>query len=149
MSASLDHPDPMIRHVTYPYPVVIVGAGPVGLFAVFELGLLDIRAHLIDILGKPGGQCAELYPEKPIYDIPGFPMITGQSLVDNLVEQGKPFQASFHHGEMVQGLEVLGDAANAPGVGQGGGRQGHVPALVIRSAIRGRQPCGHRGCLSG
>ena len=106
MSASLDHPDPVTTDA------VIVGMGPVGLFAVFELGLLDIRAHLIDILGKPGGQCAELYPEKPIYDIPGFPMITGQSLVDNLVEQGKPFQASFHHGEMVQGLEVLGDAAN-------------------------------------
>ena len=64
--------------------VVIIGAGPVGLFAVFELGLLDIKAHLIDILPKAGGQCAELYPEKPIYDIPGFPMVTGQGLVDNL-----------------------------------------------------------------
>ena len=57
--------------------VVIIGAGPVGLFAVFELGLLDIKAHLIDILPKVGGQCAELYPEKPIYDIPGFPVVTG------------------------------------------------------------------------
>ena len=57
--------------------VVIIGAGPVGLFAVFELGLLDIKCHLIDILDRPGGQCAELYPEKPIYDIPGFPMVTG------------------------------------------------------------------------
>ena len=57
--------------------VVIIGAGPVGLFAVFELGLLDIKAHLIDILPKVGGQCAELYPEKPIYDIPGFPIVTG------------------------------------------------------------------------
>ena len=55
--------------------VVVVGAGPVGLFAVFELGLLDMKCHLIDILDRPGGQCAELYPEKPIYDIPGFPMI--------------------------------------------------------------------------
>ena len=62
--------------------VVIVGAGPVGLFAVFELGLLDIRCHLIDILPKAGGQCAELYPEKPIYDIPGYPSVTGQGLVD-------------------------------------------------------------------
>ena len=88
--------------------VVIVGAGPVGLFAVFELGLLDIKAHLIDILSKPGGQCAELYPEKPIYDIPGFPTISGQGLVDNLMEQIRPFHPTFHHGEMVAALEVLG-----------------------------------------
>ena len=67
--------------------VVIVGAGPVGLFAVFELGLLDIKCHLIGHPSKPGGQCAELYPEKPIYDIPGFPIVTGQGLVDNLIEQ--------------------------------------------------------------
>ncbi len=81
--------------------VVIVGAGPVGLFAVFELGLLDIKAHVIDILGKPGGQCAELYPEKPIYDIPGLPMVTGQQLTDNLLEQIKPFSPTFHYNEMV------------------------------------------------
>ena len=93
--------------------VVIVGAGPVGLFAVFELGLLDIKAHVIDILDRPGGQCAELYPEKPIYDIPGFPVITGQELVDNLMEQIKPFGATFHYGEMVEGLEVAG-ADEAP-----------------------------------
>ena len=66
---------------------LIIGAGPVGLFAVFELGLLDIKTHLIDILPKIGGQCAELYPEKPIYDIPGFPVISGQELVDNLMKQ--------------------------------------------------------------
>ena len=71
--------------------VVIVGAGPVGLFAVFELGLLDLKCHLIDILDRPGGQCTELYPEKPIYDIPGYPVITGQELVDNLMKQIAPF----------------------------------------------------------
>jgi thioredoxin reductase (NADPH) len=87
---------------------VIVGAGPIGLFAVFELGLLDIKAHLIDILPKVGGQCAELYPEKPIYDIPGFPIITGQGIVDNLMQQIKPFGPTFHLGEMVTGLEILG-----------------------------------------
>jgi thioredoxin reductase (NADPH) len=91
--------------------VVIVGAGPVGLFAVFELGLLDIKTHLVDILGKPGGQCAELYPEKPIYDVPGFPIITGQGLVDNLMEQAKPFHPTFHYGEMVSALETMGDAS--------------------------------------
>ena len=88
--------------------VLIVGAGPVGLFAVFELGLLDLRAHLVDILSMPGGQCAELYPEKPIYDIPGFPIVTGQALVDNLVEQSKPFKPQFHHGEMVAALKSVG-----------------------------------------
>jgi thioredoxin reductase (NADPH) len=90
--------------------VVIVGAGPAGLFAVFELGLLDIKTHLIDILPKIGGQCAELYPEKPIYDIPGFPVVSGQGLVDNLVLQIQPFHPTFHLGEMVESLEVLGDA---------------------------------------
>ena len=90
--------------------VVIVGAGPVGLFAVFELGLLDIKAHLIDILPKIGGQCAELYPEKPIYDIPGFPLITGQGLVDNLMQQIEPFDPTFHLNEMVEALETLGTA---------------------------------------
>src|SRR5471030_976394 len=88
--------------------VVIVGAGPIGLFAVFELGLLDIKAHLIDILPKTGGQCAELYPEKPIYDIPGFPVVTGQGLVENLTLQIQPFGPTFHLNEMVEGLEVLG-----------------------------------------
>jgi thioredoxin reductase (NADPH) len=88
--------------------VVIIGAGPVGLFAVFELGLLDIKAHLIDILPKVGGQCAELYPEKPIYDIPGFPVITGQGLVDNLMKQIEPFHPTFHLNEMVESVEVLG-----------------------------------------
>jgi thioredoxin reductase (NADPH) len=88
--------------------VVIIGAGPVGLFAVFELGLLDIKAHLIDILPKVGGQCAELYPEKPIYDIPGFPVITGQGLVDNLIKQIEPFHPTFHLNEMVESVEVLG-----------------------------------------
>jgi thioredoxin reductase (NADPH) len=88
--------------------VVIIGAGPVGLFAVFELGLLDIKCHVVDILPKVGGQCAELYPEKPIYDIPGFPMVTGQGLVDNLMAQIEPFHPTFHLGEMVESVETLG-----------------------------------------
>jgi thioredoxin reductase (NADPH) len=89
--------------------VVIIGAGPVGLFAVFELGLLDVKAHLIDILDKVGGQCAELYPEKPIYDIPGLPVVTGQQLTDQLMEQIKPFGATFHLGERVDQLTREGD----------------------------------------
>lgn len=88
--------------------VVIVGAGPAGLFAVFELGLLDIRSHIIDILPRAGGQCSELYPEKPIYDIPGLPIVTGQELTDNLLRQIEPFGPTFHFNEMVQSLESLG-----------------------------------------
>jgi thioredoxin reductase (NADPH) len=72
-----------------------------------------VKAHLVDILSMPGGQCAELYPEKPIYDIPGFPIVTGQALVDNLVEQAKPFSPQFHHGEIVASLEPIG-TADAP-----------------------------------
>lgn len=89
--------------------VIIVGAGPVGLFAVFELGLLDLKCHLVDILDKVGGQCAELYPEKPIYDIPALPVVTGQELTDRLMEQIKPFNPVFHTGQMAQALERVGD----------------------------------------
>ena len=89
--------------------VVIIGAGPIGLFAVFELGLLDMKCHLIDILDKIGGQCAELYPEKPIYDIPGVPHTSAQGLVDNLLAQIKPFGAQYHLGEMVETVEKIGD----------------------------------------
>ena len=87
--------------------VIIVGAGPAGLFAVFELGLLDLKVHLVDILDRPGGQCTELYPEKPIYDIPGLPVVSGQGLVDRLMEQIKPFGAVFHFSEMANALEKL------------------------------------------
>lgn len=85
--------------------VLIIGAGPVGLFAVFELGLLDLKCHLIDILDRPGGQCAELYPEKPIYDIPAWPRISGQELTDRLLEQIEPFGPGFTFNRMVSALE--------------------------------------------
>ncbi len=87
--------------------VIIVGAGPVGLFAVFELGLLGLKAHLVDILDRPGGQCAELYPEKPIYDIPGIPICTGQELTDKLMAQIAPFDPQFHLSEMAEELTKL------------------------------------------
>jgi len=86
---------------------VIVGAGPVGLFAVFELGLVDVKAHVIDILDRPGGQCTELYPEKPIYDVPGLTVVTGQELTDRLMDQIKPFGAEFHFSQRVETLERL------------------------------------------
>jgi thioredoxin reductase (NADPH) len=89
--------------------VLIVGAGPVGLFAVFELGLFDMKCHLIDILDRPGGQCAELYPEKPIYDIPALPSVSAQELVDRLMQQIAPFHPQFTFNRMVSGLERLED----------------------------------------
>lgn len=91
--------------------VVIIGAGPVGLFAVFELGLLDIRAHLVDILDRPGGQCAELYPEKPIYDIPALPVATGQELTDRLMTQIAPFKPTFHLGQSAEKIEKNADGS--------------------------------------
>ncbi len=82
--------------------VVIIGAGPIGLFAVFELGLLNIKCHLVDNLDKVGGQCAELYPEKPIYDIPSRPVVTGQELTDELIKQIDPFKPKFHLNQQVE-----------------------------------------------
>ena len=118
--------------------IVIIGAGPVGLFAVFELGLLDIKAHLIDILDKVGGQCAELYPEKPIYDIPGIPLITGHGLSDALMEQIKPFNPTFHLGEMVTTVEKLGDAQFR--VGTDRGKNFECKAVVIAAGGGSFQP---------
>ena len=83
---------------------VIIGAGPCGLFSVFELGLLDIKSHVVDILDRPGGQCAELYPEKPIYDIPALPVVTGAELTQRLLDQIKPFKPEFHFNHMVTAL---------------------------------------------
>ncbi|MGH8808199.1 MAG: NAD(P)/FAD-dependent oxidoreductase [Noviherbaspirillum sp.] len=88
---------------------VIVGAGPVGLFQVFELGLLEIKAHVIDSLAQVGGQCVELYPDKPIYDIPAVPVCTGQELTDNLLKQIEPFGATFHLGQEVTVVEKRED----------------------------------------
>ncbi len=88
---------------------VIIGAGPCGLFAIFELGLLDIKCHVIDILDRAGGQCAELYPEKPIYDIPALPLVTGADLTSRLLEQAKPFNATFHYNQMVTTLHKRED----------------------------------------
>jgi thioredoxin reductase (NADPH) len=88
---------------------VIVGAGPVGLFQVFELGLLEIKAHIIDSLAYPGGQCIELYPDKPIYDIPAVPVCTGRELTDSLLKQIEPFGATFHLGQEVTRVEKQDD----------------------------------------
>jgi thioredoxin reductase (NADPH) len=89
----------------------IIGAGPVGLFAVFEAGLLKMRCHLIDALPQIGGQLSEIYPQKPIYDIPGYPEIKAQELVDNLLEQARPFNPTFTLGERVDLLDRQEDGS--------------------------------------
>lgn len=89
--------------------ICIIGAGPVGLFAVFEAGLLKMRCHLVDVLPQVGGQLSEIYPQKPIYDIPGFPVINAQELVDGLMEQVAPFKPGFTLGERVGSLERQDD----------------------------------------
>jgi thioredoxin reductase (NADPH) len=96
----------MTQHET---DIVVLGAGPVGLFAVFEAGMLRMRCHVVDALDMPGGQCAALYPEKPIYDIPGYPRIDAQDLVERLAEQARPFAPTYHLGEQVTGFEARGD----------------------------------------
>jgi thioredoxin reductase (NADPH) len=90
--------------------IAIIGAGPVALFAIFEAGLLKMRCHLIDYLPQVGGQLSEIYPKKPIYDIPGFPSILAQDLIDNLMEQAAPFKPGFTLGERVEEVEKRGDA---------------------------------------
>jgi thioredoxin reductase (NADPH) len=117
---------------------LIIGAGPIGLFAVFELGLLDVEAHLVDILDKVGGQCAELYPEKPIYDIPGMPSVTAQGLVDGLMEQIKPFNAQIHLNEMVESLERIGDPLFR--VTTNGGKVFEAKVVVIAAGGGSFQP---------
>jgi len=87
--------------------MIIIGAGPVGLFAVFEAGLLGLKCHLVDNLDRPGGQCTELYPEKPIYDIPSRPKVTGQELVDDLLKQSSPFNPVFHFSQQAEALKQL------------------------------------------
>ena len=118
--------------------VLIIGAGPIGLFAVFELGLLDIKAHLVDILDKVGGQCAELYPEKPIYDIPGIPYVTGIGLTEALMQQIKPFNPAFHLGEMVTTLTKVGDPLFR--VSTDGGKTFEAKAVVIAAGGGSFQP---------
>lgn len=88
--------------------IAIIGAGPVGLFAVFECGMLKMRCHVVDALDAPGGQCAALYPEKPIYDIPGYPEIAAATLVERLLEQAAPFAPVYHLGQQVETLTPLG-----------------------------------------
>lgn len=125
--------------------VVIVGAGPVGLFQVFELGLLGIKAHVIDALEQPGGQCIELYPDKPIYDIPALPVCTGKELTDNLLKQIEPFHAQFHLGQEVSQVRVLD--ADRFEVVTSKGTTFHTRAVIVAAGLGAFQP--RRVALAG
>ncbi|ANI89049.1 ferredoxin--NADP(+) reductase [Arachidicoccus ginsenosidimutans] len=118
--------------------ICIVGAGPVGLFAVFEAGLLKMRCHLVDALPQVGGQLSEIYPQKPIYDIPGFPSINAQELVDNLMEQIKPFHPTFTLGERVETIERNEDKSFTIGTNEG--TQIHAKVIVIAAGLGSFEP---------
>ncbi|HEY2676035.1 MAG TPA: NAD(P)/FAD-dependent oxidoreductase [Steroidobacteraceae bacterium] len=117
---------------------VIIGAGPVGLFQIFELGLLGITTHIIDSLAAPGGQCTELYPDKPIYDIPALPVCGAQELIDRLLQQVKPFHAVFHLGQEVTELRVLGNGKFH--VATSTGTRLTAGAVVIAAGVGSFQP---------
>ena len=118
--------------------ICIIGAGPVGLFAVFEAGLLKMRCHLIDVLPQVGGQLSEIYPQKPIYDIPGFPIINAQQLVDGLMEQIEPFKPSFSLGERVN--ETLAATGRPAHLLPYATSEGYVPKYTVKCSGNSRQP---------
>tara|TARA_B100000949_G_C14288413_1_gene455742 strand:- start:6457 stop:7515 length:1059 start_codon:yes stop_codon:yes gene_type:complete len=118
--------------------ILIIGAGPTGLFAVFEAGLLQLKCHLIDALPQAGGQCSEIYPKKPIYDIPGYPEVLAGDLVDNLMEQIKPFQPGFTLGERAETIEKLDDGAFI--VTTNKGTKHHAPVVAIAGGLGSFEP---------
>lgn len=118
--------------------IIVIGAGPTGLFTVFEAGLLKLKCHLIDALPQPGGQCSELYPKKPIYDIPGFPEILAGDLTKNLLEQGKQFEPGFTLGERAETVEKQEDGTFI--VTTNKGTQHQAPVVAIASGLGSFEP---------
>ena len=118
--------------------VVIVGAGPCGLFQVFELGLLGLKSEVVDSIRQPGGQCTELYPDKPIYDIPGIPVCLGEELTAALLKQIAPFNCGMHLGEEVSVVRKNEDDSFA--VETSAGKQFHAKAIVIAGGVGSFQP---------
>ena len=118
--------------------IIIIGAGPTGLFAVFEAGLLKLKCHLIDALPQPGGQCTEIYPKKPIYDIPGFPEVLAGDLVKNLMEQIKPFEPGFTLGDRAETLEKQDDESFI--VTTSRGVKHNAPVVVIAGGLGSFEP---------
>ena len=118
--------------------ILIIGAGPTGLFTVFEAGLLKLRCHLIDALPIPGGQCSEIYPKKPIYDIPGFPEVLAGKLTDNLIEQGKQFEPGFTLGERAETIDKQEDGSFI--VTTNKGTKHHAPIVAIAGGLGSFEP---------
>ncbi|UKM64918.1 NAD(P)/FAD-dependent oxidoreductase [Flavobacteriaceae bacterium GSB9] len=118
--------------------ILIIGAGPTGLFTVFEAGLLKLKCHLIDALPQPGGQCSEIYPKKPIYDIPGFPEILAGDLTRNLLEQGKQFEPGFTLGERAETIEKQDDGTFI--VTTNKGTKHHAPVVAIAGGLGSFEP---------
>ncbi|MDT8416067.1 MAG: NAD(P)/FAD-dependent oxidoreductase [Flavobacteriaceae bacterium] len=118
--------------------ILIIGAGPTGLFAVFEAGLLKLKCHIIDALPQPGGQCSEIYPKKPIYDIPGFPEVLAGDLVKNLMEQIKPFQPTFSLNQRAETIEKLEDGSFV--VTTNKGVKHHAPVVAIAGGLGSFEP---------
>lgn len=118
--------------------ILIIGAGPTGLFTVFEAGLLKLKCHLIDALPQPGGQCSEIYPKKPIYDIPAFPEVLAGDLVDNLMEQIKPFEPGFTLGERAETIKKLEDDTFI--VTTSKGTKHHAPVVAIAGGLGSFEP---------
>ncbi|MBU2525247.1 MAG: NAD(P)/FAD-dependent oxidoreductase [Bacteroidetes bacterium] len=118
--------------------ILIIGAGPTGLFAVFEAGLLKLKCHIIDALPQPGGQCSEIYPKKPIYDIPGFPEVLAGDLVKNLMEQIKPFQPTFSLNQRAETIEKLQDGSFV--VTTNKGVKHHAPVVAIAGGLGSFEP---------
>jgi thioredoxin reductase (NADPH) len=118
--------------------ILIIGAGPVGMFAVFEAGLLKLRCHLIDALAEPGGQCTEIYPKKPIYDIPAYPEILAGDLVKNLAAQIEPFEPTYTLGERADTIEKLEDGTFV--VTTNKGTKHHAPAVFIAGGLGSFEP---------
>ncbi|MDT0643417.1 NAD(P)/FAD-dependent oxidoreductase [Zunongwangia sp. F363] len=118
--------------------IIIIGAGPTGLFAVFEAGLLKLKCHLIDALPQPGGQCSEIYPKKPIYDIPGFPEVLAGDLVKNLMEQIRPFEPGFTLGERAETIDKQSDGSFI--VTTNKGTQHQAPVVVIAGGLGSFEP---------
>jgi thioredoxin reductase (NADPH) len=130
--------DTSVQNAAIETECVIVGAGPCGLFAVFELGLLGMKCHIVDTLKHPGGQCAELYPDKPIYDIPALPVCGAQELVDRLMQQIKPFDAGFHFGEEVTELRRREDGRFD--VATAKGTRFDAGAVIVAAGLGSFQP---------
>lgn len=135
MTTTTQHTDQKVPIET---EVLIIGAGPVGLFQVFELGLLGIHAHVVEALPQPGGQCSELYPNKPIYDIPAYPRIDGQELTDRLLEQIAPFSPEFHFNNEVVDLQRLQDQRFELRTSKG--LVFHADAVIIAAGVGAFQP---------